>query len=108
MSAPLYEALLHHRALGRSSFHTPGHKNNPAALPPDLLSLDLTELPDTDSLYDASGPILKAEELASGLFGTVRTCLSAGGCTLAIQTMLRLCAPEGGKFSVHASSTVPP
>lgn len=97
MSAPLYEALLRHCALGRSSFHTPGHKNNPEALPPDLLSLDFTELPDTDSLYDASGPILEAEKLASEVFGTARTCLSAGGCTLAIQAMLRLGAPEGGK-----------
>ena len=97
MSAPLYEALLRHRSLGRAPFHTPGHHGNPAALPPDLLSLDYTELPDTDSLYDASGPILAAERLAARLFGAARTCLSAGGCTLCIQAMLRLAAPEGGE-----------
>ena len=96
MSAPLYEALLRHRALGRAPFHTPGHKNNPAALPRDLLELDFTELPDTDSLYDASGPILEAEKLASAQFGAARTCLSAGGCTLCIQAMLRLALPRGG------------
>ncbi len=98
MSAPLYDALVRHRNLGRASFHTPGHKNSPEALPPDLCSLDFTELPDTDSLYDASGPILEAEKLAAQLFGTARTCLSAGGCTLCIQAMLRLAAPEGGKI----------
>ena len=54
---PLYTALMEHCALHRAAFHTPGHKNNPAALPDDLLSLDFTELPDTDSLFEAEGPI---------------------------------------------------
>lgn len=97
MPAPLYDALVHHRNLGRASFHTPGHKNNPEALPQDLYSLDFTELPDTDSLFDASGPIMQAEKLASEFFGTARTCFSAGGCTLCIQAMFRLALPEGGK-----------
>ena len=98
LAAPLYEALRAHAALGRSSFHTPGHKGNPEALPETLYSLDLTELPDTDSLFDAAGPIREAEELAARMFGTARTCLSAGGCTLCIQAMLRLAAPRGGKI----------
>ena len=97
MPAPLCDALRRHRNLGRASFHTPGHKNSPAALPPDLFSLDFTELPDTDSLFEASGPILEAEQLASEMFGTARTCFSAGGCTLCIQAMLRLALPQGGK-----------
>ncbi len=106
MSAPLYSALAEHRALGRSSFHTPGHKNSRQALPPDLYSLDFTELPDTDSLYDASGPILKAEKRAAALFGTARTCLSAGGCTLCVQAMLRLAAPRAAeRFCARARST---
>ena len=108
MSAPLYEALRHHLALGRAPFHTPGHKNNPAALPDDLWRLDLTELPDTGSLYDGGGPIERAEELAAALFGAVRTCLSAGGCTLCIQAMFRLAAAGGGKIlcarSIHRSA----
>ena len=93
----MYSALLEHRAKNRASFHTPGHKNSPLALPADLYSLDFTELPDTDSLFEASGPILEAEEKAAALFGAERTCLSAGGCTLCIQAMLRLAAPLGGK-----------
>lgn len=93
----MYSALLGHRAKNRASFHTPGHKNSPLALPADLYSLDFTELPDTDSLFEASGPILEAEEKAAALFGAKRTCLSAGGCTLCIQAMLRLAAPLGGK-----------
>lgn len=93
---PLYTALLSHQSLRRASFHTPGHKSNPAALPQKLLSLDYTELPDTDSLFEAEGPILQAEQLTAALFGTKRTLFSAGGCTLCIQAMLRLAAPCGG------------
>lgn len=98
MPTPLYTALLEHKKCGRASFHTPGHKNNPGALPPDLLSLDFTELPDTDSLFEAAGPIARAEELTAELFGAKRTCISAGGCTLCIQAMFQLAAPNGGKI----------
>ncbi|WP_444658888.1 aminotransferase class I/II-fold pyridoxal phosphate-dependent enzyme [Caproiciproducens sp. R2] len=97
MPTPLYTALVNHRSLNRASFHTPGHKNNPLSLPQDLFSLDFTELPDTDSLFEADGPILEAERLAAKLFHAGRTCISAGGCTLCIQAMLRLAAPVGGK-----------
>ena len=41
---PLYTALMEHCALHRAAFHTPGHKNNPAALPDDLLSLSLIHI----------------------------------------------------------------
>lgn len=108
MSAPLYEALRRHLALGRAPFHTPGHKGSPEALPDDLLRLDLTELPDTGSLYDGGGPIEQAERLAASLFGTVRTCLSAVGCTLCVQAMFRLAVPRGGRVlcarNVHRSA----
>ena len=98
MSAPLYDALVKYQKSGRSSFHTPGHKNNPEALPENIFALDYTELPETGSLFDGTFPISEAEKLASELFGTVRTCISAGGCTLCIQAMLRLAAPRGGKI----------
>lgn len=104
MQTPLYTALIRHREKNRSSFHTPGHKNNAEALPQDLFSLDFTELPDTDSLFEADGPILEAELLAAKLFGAARTCISAGGCTLCIQAMFRLAAPNGG--TVICSRTV--
>lgn len=93
---PLYTALLEHRQKNRASFHTPGHKNAPGALPPDLLALDFTELPDTDSLFEAEGAILTAEQRAAQLFGATRTLFSAGGCTLCLQAMLYLAAPRGG------------
>lgn len=100
-NTPLFDALQRHRKLGRASFHTPGHKYHPDALPSDLLQLDFTELPDTDSLYEADGVILQAERHAAAVLGTARTLFSAGGCTLCIQAMLRLTS-MGGKKKIIA------
>ncbi|MBE6721727.1 MAG: aminotransferase class I/II-fold pyridoxal phosphate-dependent enzyme [Ruminococcaceae bacterium] len=107
-NTPLYSALLKHQALHRAPFHTPGHKCAPGALPQNLLALDFTELPDTDSLFEADGPILQAEQAAARLFQAKRTLFSAGGCSLCIQAMLRLACPQGGRVlcarNVHRSA----
>lgn len=88
MSESLYEKLLEYNKLNRISFHTPGHKRKKLLVDEDLYSLDLTELPSTDSLYDAKDIILDAERKMSSLFNTKRTCYSTGGCTLCIQSMI--------------------
>ena len=92
--APLYQALRTYAAKGRASFHTPGHKGQTGLLDLDL-SLDLTELPETDSLFECDGAIRAAEIRAAELFGAAYTAVSAGGCTLAIQGMLAAFAPCG-------------
>lgn len=94
---PLYSALVAHREQGKVSLHTPGHKGAADVLRGINISLDLTELPDTDALYEADGVIAEAEELATSLFGSNKTVFSAGGCSLAIQAMLRCCCTEGDK-----------
>lgn len=98
METPLYSALLAHQKKKRSSFHTPGHKNSKKIFQNDLYELDYTELPDTDSLFEAEGCILKAEEAAAKAFFSLLCVLSAGGCTMCIQAMFRLAAPNGGKM----------
>lgn len=100
-SAPLYHALLEHLRQAPASFHTPGHKNLAPLFAHDPALLDLTELPDTDSLFEAGGVILQAEQQAAQVLGVPRTLFSAGGCTLCIQAMLRL-ASAGGKTKVVA------
>lgn len=96
--APLYDALTAHLEKGRASFHTPGHKGRAGILGGlDLLRYDLTELPDTASLYDDCDAIEQAERLAAKAFGAAETLFSAGGCTLCIQTMLLLGAGAGGR-----------
>ena len=68
--SPLYEAIKAHNAKQAVPFHMPGHKGHAEVL--DALSCvlpyDLTELPDTGSLFDGEGPTLEAEKLAAELF----------------------------------------
>ena len=105
--APLYEAVRQHAAEGRASFHTPGHKGSCGFLPLDPV-FDLTELPDTDSLYESDGCIREAEVRAARLFGADVTAISSGGCTLAIQGMLAAFAGAGSKVifcrNIHRSA----
>ena len=107
MNTPLYNTLVKHQKLDFSSFHTPGHKSADF-FPKDLLSLDYTELPDTDALFEADGVIFEVEKNLSRLFNTKRSLISSGGCTLAIQAMLRLVLPYGKKTlfarNVHRSA----
>ena len=97
---PLYSALIQHHRLGRSAFHTPGHSGKSISYLDHLLQLDVTELPDTDSLYEAEHVILQAEHHAAQVFGTARTLFSAGGCTLCIQAMLRLVSAGSNKKTI--------
>ncbi|MBE6759573.1 MAG: aminotransferase class I/II-fold pyridoxal phosphate-dependent enzyme [Ruminococcaceae bacterium] len=101
---PLYTALERHAAEGRVSLHTPGHKGCAPALEKLSLALDLTELPDTDALYEAEGVIAEAERLATALFCADGTVFSAGGCSLAIQAMLRCCCGEGDRIIMDRGS----
>ena len=94
---PLYQRLAEHNLRDRSSFHTPGHKCSDF-LPPELLRLDYTELPDTDALFEARGVIKECEEKLSQLYGTAGSFISAGGCSLAIQAMLRAALRSGGRL----------
>lgn len=58
---------------GRYPFHMPGHKRTVLfdnGLP---YAMDLTELPETDDLHDASGMLLKAMRRSAGLYGAGRT-----------------------------------
>ena len=106
-AVPLYAALQKHAESRKSSFHTPGHKGGCGFLPLDA-ALDLTELPDTDSLYESSGCIRQSEREAARLFGAKYTAVSSGGCTLAIQGMIAAFAGAGSKVifsrNIHRSA----
>ena len=97
MKKKLYESLKHYKRLNRSSFHTPGHKMNVFGKS-GILSLDYTELPLTDSLYEASGIIKQAENDLKKLYGSKESIFSSGGNTLCIQTMLALAAKNKEKI----------
>ena len=58
---------------GRYPFHMPGHKRTALfdnGLP---YAMDLTELPETDDLHDASGMLLRAMRRSAELYGAGRT-----------------------------------
>lgn len=96
--APLADTMAAHLYRQTASFHTPGHKGRAAVLKSlESLSADLTELPDTGSLYDGGDAIEEAEILAARAFGADNTFFSAGGCTLCIQAMLAIGVPPGGR-----------
>lgn len=98
--SPIFLALGNHLSKQPRSMHTPGHKGNKEFFEWLSPKFDLTELPDTDSLFEASGPIAEAEELATQYFGSAKTVFSAGGCTLAIQAMIACACREGDKIII--------
>lgn len=109
MATPLFDGIRKYADEGVSSFHTPGHGANSPFMGKILRAeLDLTELPETASLYDGNDIIEQSERLTARLFGAEKTLYSSGGCTLCIQTMLRLCARDGGKVvagrNIHKSA----
>ena len=81
-------------------FHMPGHKGLPVAdYQQNLLPYDLTELCDTDNLYDPEpdGGIRQMMEFAKQIYGTANTIFSAGGATLCIQTAIMSVVRKYGK-----------
>lgn len=108
--SPMRAALLQYAQKGNARFHTPSHKGRAGILPlaEEDLRLDVTELPETGSLFDGTGPIAQAEQLAAQFFQTAGTFFSAGGCTLCMQAMLQMVARPGGKIlagrAIHRSA----
>lgn len=86
----LEEAVEHYIKAKYARFHTPGHKGR---LPIDPLA-DVTELPQTACLFDEEGPIRESERRLAQFMGVEDAFFSAGGATLGIQTMVRLCGAK--------------
>lgn len=95
-TTPLYLALKSEILRGRSRFHTPGHKGFAAFPFTEAAPFDLTEIPGLESLFESAGPLRETEEIYSRLYGS-HAFISAGGSTLAIQTMLALVREHGRK-----------
>ena len=108
MNTPLFDMIKEYAERDMTRAHTPGHSGK-GGLPKeyrDFMKYDLTEIKGLDELYRPNGVILKAENLCKDVFGSGATLFSAGGCTLAIQTMLSLAASDGDTVvcarNVHA------
>ena len=104
---PLLAALEGQLAPGRSRLHMPGHKGRLPFPLAGAAPFDLTELPDTDSLYEDSGCLRELERRYATLYRAGDSFLSAGGSTLCIQTMLALMGPGAAiccDRSLHTSA----
>ncbi len=95
MSAPLYEHLKNYAKKNRISFAMPGHKNG-RGLKKDLLSLDVTELDETENLHHGGEYVKKAHKLLSALYGSDESYILTGGSTAAIQAMICGAVKSGG------------
>ncbi len=92
MNTPIADFLEDYTKRDPLRLHMPGHNGeNPH---------DITEVAGADSLFEtdnSGGVIAWSEQIAAKIFGAERTCYSAGGSTLAIQTALALLKAQGCK-----------
>lgn len=85
------------------SFHMPGHKlgkdtNIPHAN--KLYLMDVTEVPGLDNLYQPSGVIKEAQQLAAKAFGADHTFFLVNGSTCGIQVAIMSLCKRGDKLIV--------
>lgn len=93
--APLLEAMLSYARARKTSFHTPGHKHGIGIHPlyrnftgRRMFQLDLTLLPEVDSLHHPTGVIREAQELAGKAFGADHSFFLVQGSTGGNQALL--------------------
>ncbi len=100
MNTPICDFVTRYAATAPLRLHMPGHKGIGRTE-----SLDITEIPGADSLYEADGILAESEKNASEIFGHP-TLYSTEGSSLALRAMLYLAclwAKERGKRPVIAA-----
>lgn len=100
---PVFDFVTAYRNSKGTRFHMPGHKGN-AFLGPE--GLDITEIKDADSLYEADGIIAKSEANAARIFRAKKTVYSTEGSSQCIKTMLALARVPGRDLHVMAPRNV--
>ena len=74
-----------------TALHMPGHKRKPVfgGMWDEIFQLDVTEVPGTDDLHHAAGPILESQKEAAGIFGAAYSHYLVGGSTAGILAAIR-------------------
>ena len=103
MNTPIYNMLLKYSGQRPLPFHMPGHVmgRGLAALLKSAGSLDITEVPGSDSLHDPIGVIKEAQALAARAFGARDTYFSVNGSTVGIHAMVHAAVKPGGKILIN-------
>ena len=90
MDTPVFDMLKDYKNKKRISFAMPGHKGAQGLFDEfSSFSLDVTELLDTDNLYNPAGAVKKALENAKKFYKTDETFFLLNGSTGGILAMLR-------------------
>ena len=83
---------------GPYPFHMPGHKRRMKPAPGLPAEWDVTEVPGTDDLHDASGILREAMERTARLWGADRTWYLVNGSTCGLLAGIRAMAPRGSEI----------
>jgi len=101
---PIYDALKSYMNENTISFHVPGHKHG-AGVPEftgfigkNAMNIDLTIMPDLDSIMYPTGVIRDAQTLAAEAFGADRAFFLVNGTSSGIQAMIMAACREGDKI----------
>ena len=101
----LYDKLKEYSAGGTYPMHMPGHKRNPASMPPGLpFDIDITEIQGFDDLHEPRGDLRETAELAARLYGSDRAFLLVNGSTVGILAAVGALASRGEKILVAGKS----
>ena len=91
----LYHDLIEYTDKQYTPLHMPGHKRNPAFPQPEAIKADITEIPDFDSLYEESGPLLALKERVQRLYHSENSFLLVNGSTGGLLTAIRSATKQG-------------
>ncbi|MCL2549096.1 MAG: hypothetical protein FWE76_08035 [Symbiobacteriaceae bacterium] len=87
---PLWEAISAYRDKGAARLHMPGHKGS-AGFPEPLRSawgtladFDITELAESDDLYDPVGPLRESQRLLADLYGCAESFYLVNGASVGL------------------------
>lgn len=100
--APLFEALVKYSRANKVSFHTPGHKHGEGIDPQfrqwvgeNIFKMDLTLLPELDSLHEPTGVIREAQKLAADAYSADNTFFLVNGTSGGNHAMIfATCYPQ--------------
>ncbi len=96
----MYNHITDYQTRGVYPFHMPGHKRNPAFLPPDLHNLDVTEFGGMDNLHAPSGIIKALQEKISRIYGADESFMLVNGTSCGITAAI--CAACGERTTLYA------
>ncbi len=95
----LIEKTLQHKNKN-CRFYMPGHKGRPLLKEIGITALDVTELSDTDHLYEAQGLLKAVEEKIARLYRADMSMMGINGATGGLLTVLHTLLKQGDKVLV--------